>query len=131
MNESHPLNETFSLQFDSDTAYLITGGLGGLGRAISVWLAERGAREIVFLSPSAGTKPSDQDFFTELQSMGRIPVVIRGLAQNKQDIAKAASSAKFPIKGVFHLAMQLRDAAVVDMTYDEFKTVTAPKVDGT
>jgi acyl transferase domain-containing protein/SAM-dependent methyltransferase/NAD(P)-dependent dehydrogenase (short-subunit alcohol dehydrogenase family)/aryl carrier-like protein len=131
INWSHTLNNTSSLKFDSDAAYLITGGLGGLGRAISVWMAECGAREIVFLSPSAGTKPTDQDFFTELLSMGCIPVAIRGLVQNEEDVAQAAASAKFPIKGVLHLAMHLRDEAVLDMTHDQFKTVTAPKVHGT
>ncbi|CRG83422.1 hypothetical protein PISL3812_00773 [Talaromyces islandicus] len=131
MNGSNAFNEDSLLQFNPDAAYLITGGLGGLGRAISVWLAERGAREIVFLSPSAGIKPDDQDFFTELQSMGCIPVAVRGLAQNKEDVEQAAASAKFPIKGVLHLAMKLRDAAVIDMTYDQLKTVTMPKVDGT
>lgn len=37
----------------SDATYLLTGGLGGLGRSVSTWLAERGARHFVFLSRSA------------------------------------------------------------------------------
>lgn len=96
-----------------------------------MWFAERGARELIFLSRSAGTNHRDQDLFTELESMGCKPVAVRGFVQNKEDVAKAAESATFPIKGVIHLAMQLRDAAILDMSYDQLKSVTMPKVEGT
>jgi fatty acid synthase len=33
-----------------DRSYLITGGLGGFGLALAVWLVERGARKIVLSS---------------------------------------------------------------------------------
>jgi SAM-dependent methyltransferase/NAD(P)-dependent dehydrogenase (short-subunit alcohol dehydrogenase family)/aryl carrier-like protein len=131
LNECLPRNGVSSICLNPHAAYLITGGLGGLGRAISVWFAERGAGELIFLSRSAGTNPRDQDLFTELKSMGCKPVAVRGFVQNKEDVAKAAESATFPIKGVIHLAMQLRDAAILDMSYDQLKSVTMPKVEGT
>lgn len=36
--------------FSSDASYLLAGGLGGLGQAVSVWMAESGATESEFLS---------------------------------------------------------------------------------
>ncbi|KAJ8063293.1 hypothetical protein OCU04_008523 [Sclerotinia nivalis] len=119
-----------TIQFDPEATYMMTGGLGGLGRAIAVWLAERGVHNLLFLSPNSGSKPSDQRLFTELESMGCMTVVKRGLAQSESDICGAIEAAKTPIKGVIHLAMQLRDASVLDMTYDNWSNVISPKVDG-
>ena len=120
-----------SIHFDQDATYMITGGFGGLGRAIAVWMAERGARNLLFLSPSAGSKPNDQNLFTELKSMGCTAIAVQGIAQSEADVCRAIKEAKMPIKGVLHLAMQLRDALVLDMTYDDWMTVISPKVDGT
>ena len=38
--------------FPADATYLITGGLGGLGRSIAQWMAQRGARNLILLSRS-------------------------------------------------------------------------------
>ena len=35
---------------DGGASYLLIGGLGGLGRAISVWMVEHGAKNLTFLS---------------------------------------------------------------------------------
>ncbi len=42
-----PVHQKLSLR--SDVSYLLIGGLGGLGRSISTWMAERGARNLVYL----------------------------------------------------------------------------------
>jgi hypothetical protein len=39
-----------TISFRPDVAYLIVGGLGGIGRAVANWLVENGARHLVFLS---------------------------------------------------------------------------------
>ena len=117
--------------FDSDATYMITGGLGGLGRAIAVWLAEQGASNLLFLSPSAGLKPNHYQLFTELESIGCTSIAVQGAVQNEADVRSAIQAAKAPIKGVLHLSMQLRDASISDMTYDDWRAVLSPKVDGT
>ena len=38
--------------FDSDASYLISGGLGGLGRSIAQWMIDRGAKNLILLSRS-------------------------------------------------------------------------------
>lgn len=57
-------------------------------------------------------------------------MAIRGFAQSEADVSSAIQAAHSPIKGVLHLAMQLRDASVLDMSYDDWKAVISPKVDG-
>lgn len=58
------------LHLDANATYLVTGGLGGLGKPIASWLVEVGARSLVFLSPRAGTLEEDRQFFGELEDSG-------------------------------------------------------------
>ena len=37
------------ITFDTESSYLITGGLGGLGLACCEWMIERGAKRVVFI----------------------------------------------------------------------------------
>ena len=113
-----------------DHSYLLTGGLGGLGRSVASWMAEKGARQLIFLSRSAGKTETDKEFFRELESMGCEAVAIAGKADNKEDVASAIRLATKPIKGVFHMAMVLRDAPVLDLAYEEWTDTVKPKVDG-
>ncbi|TGO19696.1 hypothetical protein BTUL_0003g01530 [Botrytis tulipae] len=46
------------LQPRSDASYLLIGCLGGLGRSLTSWMVERGARHLVFLSRSGTDSPS-------------------------------------------------------------------------
>lgn len=115
---------------DSGVSYLITGGLGGLGTGIATWMAERGARSLVFLSRSAGQKPQDQSLIRELQTMGCEVVCVPGRAESATDVQRAISLAPRPIKGVIHLAMIVQKATVADMTYDDWLAPNAPKVQG-
>jgi acyl transferase domain-containing protein/SAM-dependent methyltransferase/NAD(P)-dependent dehydrogenase (short-subunit alcohol dehydrogenase family)/aryl carrier-like protein len=129
-NAKRRVSPDTQLNFDSNITYMMTGGLGGLGRAIAVWMAEKGASHLLFLSPSAGTRLEHQRLFTELESMGCNVLSIQGTAQNEDDVEKATKAAKTPIRGVLHLAMQLNDASVLDISYNNWTTVISPKVDG-
>ena len=55
--------------FREDGTYIISGGLGGLGRAIALWMADRGARHLILLSRS-GMRPELHDFRDELLAKG-------------------------------------------------------------
>lgn len=101
-------NAVTATKLDSEATYLLTGGLGGLGRAIAVWMAEHGARNFVFLSRSAGTTASDREFLHELRSMGCTAAAVAGKAQDMDAVKSAIALAPSPIKGVIHMAMVLR-----------------------
>lgn len=97
-----------TLTLDADASYLLTGGLGGLGKSVALWMVQHGARSLVFLSRSAGASEDDEAFFAELRSLGCSISAVAGKAQDMVDIENAIKSAPKPIKGVVHLAMVLR-----------------------
>lgn len=96
------------IQFQPDAAYLLVGGLGGLGRSLATWMVERGARNLVFLSRSAGLSEESKSMSHELESMGSSITMISGSVDNIGDVERAVAASGVPIKGVFQLAMVQR-----------------------
>ncbi|KAL0940537.1 Lovastatin diketide synthase LovF 14 [Colletotrichum truncatum] len=119
------------VRFKPDAAYLLVGGLGGLGRSIATWLAERGARHLVFLSRCAGLTDVSKQAVRELASMGCHAVTVAGRVDKVEDVKRAIGSAEAPIRGVFQLAMVLKDASMTEMSWSDWHAVVAPKVQGT
>ncbi|KAI8162029.1 Fumagillin dodecapentaenoate synthase [Colletotrichum sp. SAR 10_70] len=119
------------LSFRSDAAYLMVGGLGGLGRAVSTWMVENGAKELVFLSRSSGGTPETSNFLEELRSQGCLVKTVAGSVTNLDDVSGAIKSATKPIAGVIQMSMVLRDNATTRMTFTEWRECVSPKVDGT
>jgi hypothetical protein len=96
------------VSFSPDSAYLLSGGLGGLGRALSNWMVERGARCLVYLSPSAGTTEQHHNFEEELKCQGCEVVFVHGTAAEMSNVQQAISQSPKPVKGVFQLALALK-----------------------
>ncbi|KAM0323503.1 hypothetical protein ACHAQA_008783 [Verticillium albo-atrum] len=115
----------------SGATYVLVGGLGGIGQAIAVWMAESGAQEIVFLSPSAGDSARYSAFAEELKSLGCSAKLVAGSVASREDVDRALEQAGYPIRGVLHLSMVLNDAATSTMTFSEWQDTVAPKVLGT
>lgn len=126
-----PVRKTTSL--DKNGSYLIVGGLGGLGRAVSVWLVKHGARHLVFLSRTAGTSEQDQEFSREIESMGCSAQLIQGSVLNLKDVEQAIRSAesRAPLKGIIQMSMVLRDQTFQRMTLQDWEAARSPKVQGT
>ncbi|KAI1387971.1 uncharacterized protein F4822DRAFT_430721 [Hypoxylon trugodes] len=119
------------LQFDPTVTYLLVGGVGGLGRSIATWMVERGARNLTFLSRSAGVSKVSKILFQELESMGCSVTAVSGRVDKMDDVQQAIHRSKSPIKGVVQLAMVLRDKLMMDMEYSQWTDALAPKVEGT
>lgn len=98
---------TEKLLLKPDVSYFLPGGLGGLGRAIAVWMAEHGARHLVFLSRS-GAKNVDQAFFKELGALDCTAQVFTGDIAKLNDVKRAVDQAAKPVAGVMQMAMVLR-----------------------
>ncbi|SCO58404.1 polyketide synthase [Fusarium fujikuroi] len=121
---------TQTIQFDPLASYFLVGGLGGLGRALAVWLVERGAKHLLFLSRS-GMTDDDGKFFVELEALGCNAIVVKGSVNNLKDVEEAISKAPYPVKGVFHLAMIQMDCPLLHMKWEDWKEAIEPKVNGT
>lgn len=90
-----------------DVSYLLVGGLGGLGRSISTWMAEHGARHFVYLSRSGGKGKDDAAFVHEMQAAGCTVEIIAGSVINQADVQKVVAQTKYPIAGILQMAMVL------------------------
>lgn len=99
---------TAKISFCHDGAYLLIGGLGGLGRAVAQWMVENGAKTLVFLSRTAGDVDKDAKFVHDLELQGCKSFLIQGDVANLMDVKKAVAASCKPVKGVIHMAMLMK-----------------------
>ncbi|KAK3174425.1 hypothetical protein OEA41_001671 [Lepraria neglecta] len=69
--------------------YILIGGLGGLGRSLSKWMFNRGARNF---GQSATDKPAEREVVQNLEIAGATVHVVRGDVINKEDVVKISGS---------------------------------------
>lgn len=56
--------------FEAEATYLISGGLGGLGRSIARWMVSRGAKNLLLLSRSGPVVDKSRRLVEELRRSG-------------------------------------------------------------
>ena len=117
----------------ADGAYLVTGGLGGLGLSVARWLAERGAGKLVLMGRTPPRTGEQEAVLRSILEMG-VPVELA--------LADAADSAKLtslvnalkratpPLRGIIHAAASLDDGALINQDGERFRKVLAPKAMG-
>ncbi|MES4906559.1 MULTISPECIES: type I polyketide synthase [unclassified Streptomyces] len=113
-------------------AYVITGGLRGLGLATARWLAAHRAGHLVLNGRTAPAAATAREL-SELSAGGtRITVVLGDIARpgTAERLVAAATADGTPLRGVVHSAMALDDAAVTNIREDQLRRVWAPKVTG-
>lgn len=94
--------------FTDSSSYLLVGGLGGLGRAVAMWMVEKGARHLIFLSRSDTSSPKRQAFIQDLISQGCCITAVIGDVANMADVQRAIAAARMPIAGVVQMSMVLK-----------------------
>ncbi|KAK4508479.1 hypothetical protein PRZ48_002218 [Zasmidium cellare] len=117
-------------------SYLITGGTGGLGRALAAWLITQGAKYIILTSRTG--EILDFADATDLQSLALArdaKVLIRKCdvslpADLRSALDEAAAQSMPPVRGVIHGAMVLRDSLFESYKPEDWKSVMQPKVAG-
>ncbi|KAK2057644.1 putative polyketide synthase [Colletotrichum caudatum] len=117
-------------RFRHDASYLLIGGLGGLGRTISTWMVENGARHMAYLSRSAGQSDRDKAFIHELESQGCTVQCFMGRVEDPEAVTRAVQKASKPIAGVLHMSLVLRDRNILNHTHEDWHAAIRPKVDG-
>jgi acyl transferase domain-containing protein/acyl-CoA synthetase (AMP-forming)/AMP-acid ligase II/NADPH:quinone reductase-like Zn-dependent oxidoreductase/acyl carrier protein len=118
--------------FEADATYLITGGLGGIGRAVAAWMAEQGARHLVLMGRGPASK-SAQKTLDALRAEGTEVVVARGDVARADQLAAVLESINAsmpPLRGVVHAAGTLDDGILARLDARRLRDVMAPKVEG-
>ena len=120
-------------QVRADAAYLVTGGLGGLGLAAAGWLVDAGARHLVLL----GRRPPSVAAEAQLAGWREQGVQVQ---VEQADVADAAALAAVlqrvdatgaPLRGIVHAAGLVDDAMLAQQDLARLARVMAPKVQGT
>ncbi|KAH7309684.1 fatty acid synthase [Stachybotrys elegans] len=119
--------------FSPDATYLLVGCLGGLGRSLTAWMMEKGARNFCFLSRSGAGAPQAARLVVDLEIAGATVEVVRGDVGVQTDIMRAVAgiSPDRPLRGVIQAAMVLRDGIFQNMSFQDWVTSTNAKVHGT
>jgi acyl transferase domain-containing protein/acyl carrier protein len=113
-------------------AYLITGGLGGLGLVTAEYLIRQGARHLMLIGRSA---PSPQAL-AQLEKWWAEGVDVRvaqadaGNAAQLETAFASLREAGLPLRGIIHSAMTLDDALVTKLTAEHFHKVLVSKLYG-
>lgn len=96
-----------SWRFDPDAAYLVAGGLGGIGRSILRWMAERGARHILVPSRTGAASTQASLLVKELADRGVNVSTPKCNVANADELEKLVKGCERPIKGCINAAMAL------------------------
>jgi acyl transferase domain-containing protein len=115
-----------------DASYLITGGLGSLGRAVARWLAEAGARSLVLAGRSRPTEAATADI-AALEAIGVRVTLLSVDVGDRSSLAPALAEiagALPPLRGIVHAAGILDDGVLFAQTDERFVKVMRPKARG-
>jgi hypothetical protein len=101
-----------------DCTYIIIGGTGGLGRSMTRWMIEKGARYIVLVSRSGNATSKVSELIEEAKSLESNVEVRPCDVSNKGEVEELVSkgiSGMPAVRGVVHAAM------VLDVRLIQFK----------
>ncbi len=119
--------------FREDGTYLVTGGLGGFGVAVSEWMTRSGARNLVLVGRGAEPSAEAAAALDRMARNGAHVVVERGDVSLREDVERILSGIRAalpPLRGVIHAAMVLDDGSLTQQTPERFRAVLAPKMAG-
>ena len=114
-----------------DGSYIVTGGLGGLGMVVALWLVDSGAGRIVL---NGRTRPSDEQrrSLADLERRAEVVFVEGDIASPgvAEQLVTAAEETGLPLRGVVHSAAVLDDGLVAALSAESLERVWAPKAAG-
>jgi NAD(P)-dependent dehydrogenase (short-subunit alcohol dehydrogenase family) len=119
--------------FRGDAAYVIVGGLGGLGRYLCAWMVANGARYLVILSRSGLASEDARMTVEELLKLGAEVQVFQCDAtdRNAVDEALAEVRRERPICGCLNMVLVLDNSPLLTMKPAQWDRALRAKVDST
>ncbi|KAK5659465.1 hypothetical protein OQA88_666 [Cercophora sp. LCS_1] len=118
---------------DKNATFLVVGGVGGIGGAIALWMASKGAKNVVVVSRNAERHEERGKMAQEAESKGCRLQFLDGDVSSEESLAavlaRIATSLP-PIRGVVHAASVLDDTIFERMTFSQWQRATKPKIAG-
>ncbi|KAI1746913.1 reducing type I polyketide synthase [Xylaria castorea] len=110
------------LTFKSHATYLM----------LTIWMAERGARHLTFISRTGAGSPAAAQTVSCLRERGVEVLVHRVSVTDREGLQKAINNVRLvlPIRGVVHAAAVLRDGMFSSMTIENWREAMDVKVKG-
>lgn len=128
-----PAREPRDFSCAGEGTYLVTGGVGALGRRVARWLVSRGARRLVLTSRRGRSTPEAEEALKELTAAGaEVDIVAADVAcgPDVDRLFERISVAGVPLRGIIHAAGIDAVTPLARVTQDELSSVLAPKVAG-
>ena len=105
-----------------DATYLVTGGLGMLGRSVVKWLISNGARHLVLTGRNASSEAAQELIRHSRQKRRDQSSVVAADISRDEDVSRLIQtiSNEFPpLKGVVHSAGVLDDGILAQLDWDQ------------
>ncbi|KJY00886.1 polyketide synthase like protein [Zymoseptoria brevis] len=133
--EVEALRPVERVELRGDAAYMVVGGVGGVGSAIARWLVERGAGTLLIVSRHAESSPERGALADKAKTHGCEALFRNCDVACEDDLQRLLEQLKQegapPIRGVVNGAMVLASALLERMTYSQWTTALRPKVQTT
>ena len=123
-----------TVNFDSESYYVITGALGGLGQSLIRWMSDQGARYLALISRrDIGSVAGAQETIKSLATRDiHIESFICDVSKKDQvmRVIQNISSSR-PIKGIVHAAVSYLDLSFDKISSSRWNESLSAKVEGT
>jgi NAD(P)-dependent dehydrogenase (short-subunit alcohol dehydrogenase family) len=122
-----------ALQLGDEGAYLVSGGLSGLGIEVARWLVTRGARHLWLCSRSGVADESAQTVLSGLRASGaRVELIACDVADPDavKSLLATLRAEGYPLRGVIHAASIYDDGMARNLDASRIQDVLAPKMAG-
>ncbi|MWA16244.1 type I polyketide synthase [Streptomyces sp. BA2] len=121
-----------------DATYLVTGGLGDLGRVVTDWLIDRGARHVMLVgrTPLSPDEPLDpaaaalSAWRARGVEVGYHALDVADESALQTALAERRAAGLPPVRGAVHAAGVIRYQPVMDLDADELARELRPKTAG-
>jgi myxalamid-type polyketide synthase MxaE and MxaD len=116
----------------ADAAYLVTGGLTGLGLHVAGWLARHGAKHLV-LAARGEPSPTTLAALDRFEQSGTRVLTVRADVTRPEQVEALFERARQslpPLRGAFHCAAAFAYRLLPELSPAELRAVLAPKVEG-
>ena len=122
------------IQFQSDSTYLITGGLGFLGLKLAHWMVAQGAQHLVLTGRRGLAKHDEQTQAIQLLKENGVSIsILQADVSDFEQMSRVFEQvklSKFPLRGIIHAAGVPGSQVIEELTVDEFKTMFSSKTTG-